>query len=338
MELPAMRSLFFVALDQDDMSVKRMQSFVTLQAGEFTSCVGCHENRARTARERQGPPAMALRRPASRIEPIEGVPAIFDFARDIQPILDKHCVACHDYEATDRGGPCSGGVILTGDYGFSFSHAFVHLTVRGQFSDGRNDHGNRPPRSIGTAASPLMDKISGGHHDVQLSGHEIDMVRYWIESGANFAGTYAAGKNSLAHDPRWPQLNCRGCHADLDWRLFRDGIYNLSRPERSLALLAPLSKERGGWGRCRDEAGRPVFTSTQDPLYRKLQACIAWASARRVDNNVPLDCYFHAMKVYGLLPKSFDPARDPFDVYDLDEDYWRSFWHRPLRVGAAAPF
>ncbi len=49
MKLPALRSLFLVALDENDMSVKRMQSFVTLQPGEQTSCVGCHEQRSQTA-------------------------------------------------------------------------------------------------------------------------------------------------------------------------------------------------------------------------------------------------------------------------------------------------
>jgi hypothetical protein len=42
---PALRSLFFVALDEHDLSVKRMQSFLTLQPGETISCVGCHEPR-----------------------------------------------------------------------------------------------------------------------------------------------------------------------------------------------------------------------------------------------------------------------------------------------------
>ena len=45
LELPALRSFFFVALDENDLSVKRMQSFLTLQPGETTSCVGCHEQR-----------------------------------------------------------------------------------------------------------------------------------------------------------------------------------------------------------------------------------------------------------------------------------------------------
>ena len=39
-QLPAMRPLFFVALDENNMSVKRMQSFMTVQPGESVSCVG----------------------------------------------------------------------------------------------------------------------------------------------------------------------------------------------------------------------------------------------------------------------------------------------------------
>ncbi len=49
-EVPALRSLFFVALDEHDNSVKRMQSFLTVMPGETTSCVGCHEQRHATPR------------------------------------------------------------------------------------------------------------------------------------------------------------------------------------------------------------------------------------------------------------------------------------------------
>ncbi len=63
-ELPAMRPVFFVALDEHDRSVKRMQSFTNLQPGETASCVGCHERahrrasgKCRTARLPTPPPA-----------------------------------------------------------------------------------------------------------------------------------------------------------------------------------------------------------------------------------------------------------------------------------------
>ena len=82
-----------MALDEHDLSVKRMQSFVTLMPGETTGCVGCHEDRT------QAPPSgaglLALRREPSRIEPVAGVPDVLDFRRDLQPILDRRCVSCH---------------------------------------------------------------------------------------------------------------------------------------------------------------------------------------------------------------------------------------------------
>ncbi|MFH1719770.1 MAG: hypothetical protein ABIF19_20655, partial [Planctomycetota bacterium] len=108
MELPALRSFFFVALDENDDTVKRMQSFLTVMPGETTSCVGCHEQRTRTPENRNlGSPSLAaLKREPSRVMPIQGIPDVFDFPRDIQPILDKYCVECHDYDKYD------GGVIL----------------------------------------------------------------------------------------------------------------------------------------------------------------------------------------------------------------------------------
>ncbi|MBM3502078.1 MAG: hypothetical protein FJX74_25785, partial [Armatimonadetes bacterium] len=158
MEVPALRSLFFVALDEADLSVKRMQSFLTVQPGETTSCVGCHEQRTRAVVPTRD--LQALRRPASAITPIANVPEVIDYPRDVQPILDRHCVRCHDYEAHGADGPRAGGVILTGDRGPMYSHSYFELTWRKQFVDGRNDPvSNLPPRAIGTSASPLMKRL-----------------------------------------------------------------------------------------------------------------------------------------------------------------------------------
>ena len=95
------------SLDENDMAVKRMQSFLTVQPGETTGCVGCHEQRTETIRPDRNP--MAFRRRPSRIEPIDDCPDVFDFPRDIQPILDRHCVDCHGYKKTARGGPYAAG-------------------------------------------------------------------------------------------------------------------------------------------------------------------------------------------------------------------------------------
>ncbi|MCP4376367.1 MAG: hypothetical protein GY794_09360 [bacterium] len=191
-ELPALRSIFFIALDSGDMSVKRMQSFMMVQPGERLSCVGCHEDRGQVAPP--GKRSLAMRRAPSQIKPYKNVPDLYDFPRDIQPILDKHCVGCHGYTKTDAGGPRAGGVILTGDRGPYYSHSYFMLTVKGQFADGRNGNGNRRPRTIGSSASPIMTKILGTHNKIKLklSKREIMMIRLWIETAAPYPGTYAA--------------------------------------------------------------------------------------------------------------------------------------------------
>ena len=189
LELPAGRPLFFVALDEHDRSVKRMHSFVSVMPGEVTSCVGCHEQRTKSPPSGNLASGLAFRRPPSAIEPFDGLPDVLDYPRDIQPVLDRHCVSCHGYERRE------GHVILSGDLGSTWSHSFFQLFAHRQVADGRNGLGNSPPRSVGSAASPLLDKLNGSHYEVQVSDNEQRLVWMWIESGAPYAGSYASLRN-----------------------------------------------------------------------------------------------------------------------------------------------
>jgi len=377
MELPALRALFFVALDENDFAVKRMHSFLTLQPGETTSCVGCHEQRTESFR----PPAdlMALSRRPSRVEPIRDCPEVFDFPRDIQPILDKLCVDCHGYEKTARGGPYDGQIVLTGDHGPMFSHAYFTMTVKQLFKDNRNDPvSNHPPRAMGSGASRIFEMIDGSHYDVVASEHDKKMLRLWIDLGAPYPGTYAGlgtgmiggyYSNGLVNtDTDWPttkagaeviRRRCDSCHRGSDvlpksmsdergvsfWRfdvsdprlkLSRHVVFNLTRPEKSLLLLAPLAKRAGGFELCRDEQGKAVavFKDTGDPDYATLLAMVS-AGKENLDAIKRFDMpgfqprpeYLREMRHYGILPADH-PDDKPVDPYTLDQKYWESLWHR----------
>ncbi|MDP6542664.1 MAG: hypothetical protein QGH60_01650 [Phycisphaerae bacterium] len=387
MELPAMRPLFFVALDKNGMAVKRMQSFMTLQPGEKLSCIGCHEERGRPPTTSRIP--SARRRGPSKVKPIAGVPDLFDFPRDIQPILDQHCLPCHDYDKTPKGGPRAGGVILTGDRGPMYSHSYYMLTVLKEFSDGRNlRKSNYPPRTLGSPASPIMKRLDGAHYKAKLSAHEKTMIRLWIDTGAAYPGTYAAlGAGMLGHystsngrltrqDYKWASTTaaravvkrrCASCHKGqkslpdspsdnkrmVGWterrELIRKGdfpilrfnrhiLYNLSRPEKSLLLLAPLGRAAGVYA---PNAKAPpacpvVFKSTKDPDYQTLLTAIREAKAfidkiTRFDKPGfrPRPEYIREMKRYGLLDKAFDLSKDTIDVYKMDRKYWDSLNYRP---------
>ena len=191
-EAPALRSLHFVALDANDISIKHMQSFVTLQPGETAGCVGCHEPRTSAPANAHAAALRALRRPPSRIQPIAGAPEIVDFARHIQPILDAHCVRCHGGAKTEDGLSLTADGNLPSHGRGRVNRSYVALVSRlGEIVDGRNAHGNRSPRSFGSAASRLMGQVSGSHYGVRATARERMLVRLWLDSGAVANGTYA---------------------------------------------------------------------------------------------------------------------------------------------------
>ena len=379
LELPAERSFFFVALDENDFSVKRMQSFLTVQPGETTSCIGCHEQRTRTPSSSTAlQTAQALHRPPSRIEPIAGVPDVLDFPRDIQPILDALCVNCHGYKKTEAGGPRAGRLVLSGDRGPMFSHSYYMLTIAGLFKDGRNEpRSNYDPRTLGSSASRLLKMLDGSHYDVRATSDQKRMLRLWIETGAAYPGTYAAlgtgmigayaENEAVETDWNWPSTQaganvigerCAACHEaperllprslsdergvsfwqpDLrDPRLLtsRHIVFNLTHPEQSLLLLAPLAREAGGWGLCRDpktKEPRIVFADTKDPGYRKLLAmCVAGKDqlekVKRFDmpGFQPRPDWVREMKRYGILEGELNA--DVIDVYRTEQAYWKSLW------------
>ena len=295
-EVPAMRAVYFVALDENDLAVKRMQSFTMVMPGETQGCIGCHERRTGSMGLTSNT-LMALKRPPSQIETMTGVPEVFDYPRDIQPIWDRHCVSCHSAEKP------LGHVILTGDNNEWFTQSFYELFAYDQVSDvwAWSEIGNNPPYGFGTAASPLMDKIDERHYGVKLSQQEHDMVRLWIESSAPFTGTYAlfnhsenavAGRlhpNSTSSKALGKTVGpivekrCLSCHGSLrnmgrrskkqqkdtwtangrqppemlNYASYCWNLYNLSHPEKSMILLASLDKEAGGYQWCKDKDGQP---------------------------------------------------------------------------------
>lgn len=202
MELPAMRSLLFVALDENDRAIKKMQSFVTLQPGETTSCVGCHDRRTETPSNPTQKPVLAVHREPSEIEAIPGAPNIVDFRRHIQPIFDRHCVECHGPAKAEAELSLAAGTSVPSHGAGRVLTSYVQLVNRlGEVVDGRNAHGNRAPRTFGSGGSKLMTRIDGSHYDVKVNDREAMLIRLWLDSGALANGTYAIMSGGTPDNP-----------------------------------------------------------------------------------------------------------------------------------------
>ena len=370
--LPANRAVFFVALDKNDLSVKRMQSFVSVVPGEVTSCSGCHENRTKTAPVMRTRVLQAMKRAPSTPKRFEGYPDVLDFNRDIQPIFDAHCVKCHNPVKF------KGKLSLTGGLGVNWSLNYYTMFARLLVADGRNGYGNQAPRTIGTSASPLMKMLTPAHHKVKVTPEQWRTVWLWIESAAPYAGSYGALRSSeqrsrqgvtnealgVARDVL--KRRCASCHngkklptvpfsiKNTEKRgikrpvavyerkvLPKDplalysphAIVNMTRPELSSIVMAPLAKKAGGRESCPG-----VFKTKNDPDYKRLMASLTRAKAK-VDrtsrygtpNFKPNRQYVREMKKYGVLPKTFDPAKDKLDIFQTDQKYWKSLWYKPSK-------
>jgi hypothetical protein len=108
-------------------------------------------------------------------------------------------------------------------------------------------------------------------------------------------------------------------------------VVNLTRPADSAVLMAPLAKKAGGRESCPG-----VFKTKNDPDYKRLLAAIQQAK-KRIDATTryatpgfkPNRQYIREMKKYGVLPKTFDQAKDKIDVFETDQKYWKSLWYKP---------
>jgi hypothetical protein len=375
---PALRPLFFVALDANGRCIKRMQSFTQLMPGERQGCTGCHEERASAPRPYASAGAVtAARRKPSVIDAQDRAFDVPDFPRHVQPVLDRNCVRCHNPD--DR----KGGVDLCGDRGPMFSMGYYALAVWGQIADGRNyAKSNYAPYALGSGGSPLMKKLDGSHHDVKPSAADLAAVALWLDASAPYPGTYAAlgcgmiggyaqNNQTLENDKEWPasrdaqpvfKERCAACHtkdhtplpsflsdenglsfwtpdmSDPRLKRHRHVLFDLTRPDKSLFLRAPLAKAAGGLGLCKNtnDVNAVVFASKEDPAYRALLAMIDAGRARLAEIKRfdmpgfrPRPEYLREMKRYGVLPASFDIDKDPADGYALDRLYWDSFIYQP---------
>jgi hypothetical protein len=350
---PAMRAVMFVLLDKRDRAIKRMRSFTTFMPGETISCLGCHERRTRVEAPAVST-TLACRRAPSTPQLPPGTPryAIVDYPRDVQPILDKHCVRCH--HAGSKLPDLSGGATPRDFLGRDLLARMTPL--------GGQSRGNDDPYAFGSGASKLLDMLQTGHHDVQLTESEFNLLRLWIDTGMWQHGTHAAMALdrhcgfAASDDPvgskRYEavigadllQRHCDPCHTPQKrskgelWRsILKSDRVDLSTIDESRLLLAPLAKSAGGLGLCRDketvEAGKGgVFTSKDDPDYQLLRKEIEvvrditypggfhWEAGFRTN---PI--YVREMKRYGVLGPDVD-TEAPLDPWLTDQTYYELFY------------
>jgi hypothetical protein len=183
--------LAFQAIDEMGRAVQIMRSVTYLQPGEQASCVGCHE--PRTAAPSVSSIARALRRPPSTILPGPDGSRPLSYPLLVQPVLDEHCVRCHNGEKAE------GGVVLSGEPQDHYTVSYNTLALLVSYSAWGGRAGdfrrvNSEPLSVpgffGARGSRLMEMLIEGHEQVELSPAEIERLATWMDANGLFYGTF----------------------------------------------------------------------------------------------------------------------------------------------------
>jgi len=194
--VPAQKNLYFQALDADYMELQRMRTFINLLPGERRSCIGCHELRRKAPPAQRGRP-LALNHDPAPIAPQPGDagPRMVHYPRDVQPILDRHCVACH--------GPDNprGELDLSGELTRLWNRSYESLVTREgmvSFLYGCIGEANVPaeiPLTFGSHRSKLVQRIRSKPCKANLTRAEFIKIVTWIDANAPYYGTHRGKKN-----------------------------------------------------------------------------------------------------------------------------------------------
>jgi hypothetical protein len=221
--VPANRSIFFQALDENFVELQRERTYVNYRPGEVRSCVGCHGRGVRVAEPVGAETPLALRRSPStpRPQPCDLVEnggdgragQVIHYPTDIQPIFDKRCVSCHGNTEP------AGGLKLTGDVTLFYSTSYEELArkqlagpILPEFTSFLwGDRGNYngaylPPGSLGCRQSPMMAMLADAAHPKNAREDHSQMLREtermllsrWVDSNYQFYGSYYGRQH-----PRW---------------------------------------------------------------------------------------------------------------------------------------
>lgn len=260
-EVPARTPVYFQLLDANGYVVQTMRSWSTLQPGEAQACVGCHESKNASPAPA---PAAAMRKGVRKLVPFdqfaeqlgaknpitdtsltkrEAVKAFltvnspdgfgeaegFSYPREVQPILDRHCVKCHTGEGGKGGAQASAsmdaqtrvpppvrkapfslkGEVLpysyaqcpnngdkTQDAHRAFTASYLNLTKFGHggpvvnWISAQSRPSLLPPYFAGAARSELMKHLEPEHNGVKVSQEEKERIACWIDLCVPFCGSY----------------------------------------------------------------------------------------------------------------------------------------------------
>ncbi|MEG1607206.1 MAG: SUMF1/EgtB/PvdO family nonheme iron enzyme [Mucinivorans sp.] len=190
--VPANTPISLQPLDSTGAAIQLMRSWFTGMPGETVSCVGCHENQNQIAKPMR---TAASKQKPSKLTVPEGGVRPFTFELEVQPILDRACIACHNGDKLAAGIDYTKGRMYdikdwAGTRSYSKSYLAFHPYFYRQGPEAEMAVLN--PYEYNITNSEMIQMLRNGHHGVQLTDKEWERLTTWVDFNLPYDGTFAA--------------------------------------------------------------------------------------------------------------------------------------------------
>ncbi|MCP4455429.1 MAG: formylglycine-generating enzyme family protein, partial [Planctomycetes bacterium] len=195
--VPANTPISVQPLDEEGKAIQLMRSWFTAMPGEVLSCVGCHERQNTTP---GSTPTLASKKAPAEITPWYGPVRGFSFVHEVQPVLDAHCVRCHDDGAegyTAKMPDLAPAAPVVSKYGGRFTPAYRNLYRYVRSHTMESDIHQLYPYEFHADSTRLVQMLQKGHHGVALSAEAWDRLITWIDLNTPAHGTWT---DIVGHD------------------------------------------------------------------------------------------------------------------------------------------
>jgi hypothetical protein len=194
--------------------------------------------------------------------------------RSVQPVFDRHCIACHGLAPAGKDGKEPLNLIGT--------QAGPNLIERKLISwiEAYHETGASKTNDYFSVASPLTALLRRGHHDVTLAKDEWTALILWMDLGVPHYSDGHYGFNNdedRRPDPTGEQRLRETIRARFGEALAAqpfNALVNVGAPEKSRVLLAALPLTDGGWGQLPNG-----FKDRNDSDYRAMLSAVQGAIA-----------------------------------------------------------
>jgi formylglycine-generating enzyme required for sulfatase activity len=212
--IPANTPVSVQPLDSKGRALQLMRSWFVGMPGEQVTCTGCHEQHNAAAPNLQT--KAALKAP-SEIKPWYGPARPFSYKYEVQPILDKHCVTCHDgtnksrpnFKRPEHKTKAYSEITYKEDSAYMAIHPYVRRPGP------ESDIHMLKPMEYHASTSELIQKLQKGHHNVKLDKESWQKLYAWIDFNVPYRGKWAPAEwRENDQDKRRREL--AKCYANVD--------------------------------------------------------------------------------------------------------------------------